>query len=423
MLHTDLTFSDYPLFAIDDVVQQASSLTASSTDANHPVSLLTNGLTFDYWRSKQVLQLAGGGGGDSPDSPAPSSTTATVRITVQLPTALPVTYGAIVGHNFEGAVCSWESSNNGIDWTTQNVFTAGEGTIDLSVWSEVEAIFWRFSVTLTQEVGVSYARISVLRLGEHFLAQRRIGVGHSPLPLSRDTTYINWNAERGHSLDRAIVRSALTGKVALQNLTPEWYRSTFDEFARKARTRWFAFAWRPDTYPTDLVWVATTEDIRPQNQRANRMMNVSFGVRGYQQDEDEESEPVTYTTPLYPLKVIERNEAYGVALDAISRMRQPSDESEAFGAIPSVSLVQVIFPPVTYSSAEETEAIGATPAIDLVQVIFPPVTYSLEEEAEAIGASVSGILLERVIVEYNNAEPEESEALGAAVSAISLVQP
>lgn len=420
MLHTDLTFSDYPLFAIDDVVQQASSLTASSTDANHPVSLLTNGLTFDYWRSKQVLQIAGGGGSDSPDSPAPSSTTATVRITVQLPTALPVTYGTIVGHNFEGAVCSWESSNNGIDWTTHNVFTAGEGTIDLSVWGEAEAIFWRFSVTLTQEVGVSYARISVLRLGEHFLAKRRIGVGHSPLPLSRDTTYINWNAERGHSLDRAIVRSALTGKVSLQNLTPEWYRSTFDEFARKARTRWFAFAWRPDTYPTDLVWASTTEDIRPQNQRANRMMNVSFGVRGYQQDEDEESEPVTYTTPLYSIKASEEIYARSSSIAGIQSIRRPLEEIAATSALITDGELRSVVERLEVDP-EEIVAIGANIVGGELRAIINRYATNPEEIA-SIGATITAGDLRAVIIRYSP-DPEEISSSGATITGGTMEQP
>lgn len=123
-------------------------------------------------------------------------------------------------------------------------------------------------------------RISVLYAGEATKLERSIYVGHTPITMGRQRTAINGVSENGQYLGEIVVREVNTTSVALQNLTPLWYRNNLDPyFALSPRPPCF-WAWRPSTYEAEVGYVWVEGSPRPVNQRGNGMMSVDWNFKG-----------------------------------------------------------------------------------------------------------------------------------------------
>ena len=195
-------------------------------------------------------------------------------------------------------------ANDGIDYVgfaNHNFGTAGvaylvQGSNDGSTWVDVSdevipnddsphvqlfelAVYTQYRVRLTPATD-KYPYCAVIYIGRMLSMQRNLYVGHSPVTLSRDTTFQTKNSENGNFLGRTIQREAMTCSAEFSNLTPSWYRIYFDPFVIAARTLPFFWAWRPADYPAEVGFVWATDDIVPKNQRNNGMMGVGWKMRG-----------------------------------------------------------------------------------------------------------------------------------------------
>jgi len=110
--------------------------------------------------------------------------------------------------------------------------------------------------------------------------QRRIYVGHTPMPYGRSARIQNGRSEAGHFLGRIVIQETRDTAVALQNLTPTWYRTYMDPFIRASKEVPFFFAWRPQSYPYETGYGWMTNEPRPVNQRANGMMQIDLQMSG-----------------------------------------------------------------------------------------------------------------------------------------------
>lgn len=191
-----------------------------------------------------------------------------------------VDYIGFANHNLGsgGIAYQVEGSNDGSTWVpiSDEIIPDGD-TPHVQLFTI--AIYTAYRIKLTP-TGVIYPRIAVLFLGKMLVLQRRTYVGHTPITMGRETTFSSNVSENGHFLGRVIRRESVQTDLSIKNLTPEWYRSYFDDFAQAARTQPFFWAWRPVDYPTEVGYVWATDDIRPKNQRANGMMSVSMKMTG-----------------------------------------------------------------------------------------------------------------------------------------------
>jgi hypothetical protein len=121
---------------------------------------------------------------------------------------------------------------------------------------------------------------AVLMVGLMMKVQRNLYVGHSPLTYARKLNVVNQRSEAGNFLGRIVLGETFETEVALMNLTPAWYRGTFDQFVRGVDETCFFFAWRPGDYPNEVGYCWLTGDVIPSNQLANGMMQVTFGIGG-----------------------------------------------------------------------------------------------------------------------------------------------
>jgi hypothetical protein len=120
----------------------------------------------------------------------------------------------------------------------------------------------------------------VVYCGKLLVLQRRIYVGHTPGNYGRTSKVINAKSENGSFLGRIVLNEMTKTSVALENLTPDWYRTYFDPFVTAAREDPFFWAWRPSSYPAECGYAWLTNDPKPNNSLPNGMMQVSFEISG-----------------------------------------------------------------------------------------------------------------------------------------------
>lgn len=123
-------------------------------------------------------------------------------------------------------------------------------------------------------------RIAVIYIGEALTMQRPIYGGHTPITLSRQTELHQALSRGGQFLGQSFRRHGLVGAVAFRNLTAAWIRSDLDLFVQSARRYPYFFGWRPQTFPAELAYVWTQEDIHPSNMGIKDLMSVSWNMTG-----------------------------------------------------------------------------------------------------------------------------------------------
>ncbi len=239
-------------------VATVANVTASSAETAYPVANAINQLTFLKW----------------------TATAAGVQtITISLDSAETVNYFAVAGHNFgtDGTNIKLQRSSDGSSWT--DVTTARVLANDyafMEEFADVNYRYYRFHMTAVSLAPV----LSVLHVGRVLRMQRRIYVGHKPLTLNRKTTVSSGVSESGQFLGRVKRRQMLAGDASFNNITPDWYRETFDPFVEAAEERCFFFAWRPSSYPTEVGYMWLDGDPETSNALPNGMMSLSFSMNG-----------------------------------------------------------------------------------------------------------------------------------------------
>lgn len=236
----------------------ADNVTADEEAEDEPVVNIANAATYLRWRG---------------------TTTGDQSVSVDLSAAQDVNYFAIAKHNLgsTGATVTFQSSTDGSAWT--DVTTPLMFSSDNVVIYEFDTVFARF-YRIFIEPGSAAPSIAVLYIGETLVLQRRIYVGHTPLPYGRNTTVSNGRSESGEFLGRVLRRQFLESSVSLQNITPAWYRANMEPFIQSATTRPFFWSWKPSSYPDECGYAWLSDDVKMSNQRANGMVQCSFQMQG-----------------------------------------------------------------------------------------------------------------------------------------------
>jgi len=137
-----------------------------------------------------------------------------------------------------------------------------------------------FLIRLKLQPGTVVPSAAVLYVGKLLVLQRRIYVGHTPIPFGRESRVTTGVSESGNFLGRIVLGESLETSVDLQNMTPSWYRAEMDPFIVASKEAPFFFAWRPDSYPRETGFAWMTNNPKPSNQRSNGMMQISLSMGG-----------------------------------------------------------------------------------------------------------------------------------------------
>lgn len=234
------------------------SVSADEEADGEPAVNIANPATYLRWRGTSTNQQS---------------------VQVTLASAKEVNYFAIAKHNLgsSGATIAFQSSTDGSTWS--NVTAPAVLNSDYVVIHEFDTVFAQYYRLLITP-GSEPPSIAVLYIGETLVLQRRIYVGHTPLPFGRKTAVSNGRSESGEFLGRVVRRQFLETSVDLQNITPSWYRQYFEPFAKAATTRPFFWSWRPASYPDECGYAWLADDTKMSNQRSNGYVQCSFNMQG-----------------------------------------------------------------------------------------------------------------------------------------------
>lgn len=205
--------------------------------------------------------------------------TAGEYLTIDAGASRSADYFGIAAHSLgsSGAVVRLSYSLTGASYTQiQQISVSGNEPVML-IFPEITARYWRITVVSS----VSPPTVGVVYLGKVLAMQRPIYGGHSPINLSRQTVVRPTESEKGQWLGRSITRYGLQTSYNWNNLSAAWYRANFDPFVSAARFRPFFIAWRPASYPDEVAFGWTGDDIQPSNSGTRDLMSVSISVSAH----------------------------------------------------------------------------------------------------------------------------------------------
>lgn len=241
-----------PLICYKNLVTEANVSTTSQT-AQGPATNLANTSTAFGWEA---------------------TSTATQTITVTLDNPSEVDYIGFARHNLfnNGALVRIRFDNSVVlDWQQAD---------------KNQANLFLFQQALPAQVHIDItgsavpAKIGVLYVGKSTQLQRKIYVGHTPITYGRNINSIMGVSQSGQYLGEIELNRTLTTSVSMNNLTPDYYRSTLDPFFAQTPRKPCFWAWRPEDYETEVGFCWVEGDPRPTNERNNGMMSISWNFRG-----------------------------------------------------------------------------------------------------------------------------------------------
>jgi len=253
--------ADNPLIGWQNLIT-TSNIASTTAALGFPVTNLANPSTNLRWK----------GTDDESDE----------YITITLNVAEDVDYIAVARHNFGSAEIAVSVE---IEDDTDSVTVWDEVITPTLLPNDGPALF-RFDpqgitkIRLRLQLGTEVPTAAVVYVGKLLIVQRRIYVGHTPIPYGRVTEVANGRAEAGHYLGRIVTRETTETGVDLRNLTPAWYRANMEPFLKQAQAAPFFFAWRPGTYPREVGYAWLMNDPQPVNQLPNGMMQVELQMSG-----------------------------------------------------------------------------------------------------------------------------------------------
>jgi len=252
----------YPRILWDDIFRaSASTITASTEDADFPAANVADGLTFDFWK--------------------PTALPAWIEVNAN--TAVNVDYALLVhtlGSNECSVLFQYHDGSGWVDLIDE--YAPGTDRVLAFLFDEVTASRFRFYVDGDNSPQQMPA-FKIAMAGKALAMQRGVTLNHRPITLSRKTVARPQVSEAGALLGRSIRREGVMTEIAFESIEADWLRDKFEPFIESARVYPFGWVWHPSGYPAEvaLVWTPSgKEDIRPEHAGLPDRMNVAFDVEG-----------------------------------------------------------------------------------------------------------------------------------------------
>jgi hypothetical protein len=236
-----------------------TNIAADGEDADNPATNLANVSTSAFWR-----------GADD----------ATQYLTVTLSGA-ESDYFAVARHNFGSQQIAVSLEARVAEDDAWAVIVAEIMLADDTPLLMRYAAASYHSVRLKMASGNAAPQAAIVYVGRLLVSQRRIYVGHAPIPFARRRESVTGISESGNYVGRIYTGGRLETSVSLQNLTKEWYRENLDPFFEVAHEVPFFWGWRPQQFPREISFSWLQGDAIPDNTRPNGMMGVDFKIGGF----------------------------------------------------------------------------------------------------------------------------------------------
>lgn len=249
---------DRPLVGWRNVVT-ANNIVADTHDPNYPASNLGNPATHSQaeWRAADTTEQ---------------------YITVTTGEVDPIDYVGIARHNFGTAeiVVSIEAFIDG-DWEeiVEEVMLPDDGP---AMFRFVPQSLEQIRIRLQE--GSAPARAAVVYVGKLLVFERKIWVGHTPMPHGRKASVTSGRSETGNFLGRIVLGEWRESTIPLSLITPDWHRAYMNPFLAQWKNITFFFAWRPATYPLEVGYGWFTDDPAPVPVGPSNLLAFDLKVSG-----------------------------------------------------------------------------------------------------------------------------------------------
>lgn len=247
-----------------------SNITSFTEETNYPITNCVNPSTYEKW--------IGEVGSPSLDEE---------YITITVDTNETIDYVAIAGHNFGSGLfpvsIEGQQTDTGSpeEWIELNESVLlGTNRPVIFRFSENSYYAIRIRLQASQSTPAVAPQAAVIYVGKLLILQRRIYVGHTPLPYGYRSKIINGMSETGNFMGRVVTAEAKETNIEMKNITPGWYRDYMVPFIESAIEKPFFFNWRPSSYPYETGFCWTTDNIIAANALSNGMMEFDFNIRG-----------------------------------------------------------------------------------------------------------------------------------------------
>lgn len=236
-----------------------SVITASSARANHAAEAVRGPQTYSGW--------------------SPLTLPAWVAAEFASPSDATINY---VGMYIpDGGDCTYQAEyHNGVTWVAigSPVFVAsGERKAVLYILDTVPANAVRATVDGDTDSGFAY--VATLKAGMADIFPYCPPVGFAPSFLNPDETYTNTFSEGGQILGSQMIRSQASESFSFDIMTPAWVRSVWTTIRPLIRTEGVFMAWRPESYPEELIYGMVTGSPAVRYASITRM-SVAFTIEG-----------------------------------------------------------------------------------------------------------------------------------------------
>ena len=251
--------ADHPIVGWHNIVT-SENIAADTEQQNYPASNLGNPATHLEWRAND---------------------TTVQYLTITTGYSEDIDYVAIAKHNFaSGAIpvsIGYFDSSSPPVWheLVGEVMLADDGPVLFRFTAQSRSI-----VKIKLGLGAQPARAAVVYSGLLLTLERKIYVGHTPMPHGRKNEVLNGMSETGNFLGRVVLGSWRESSIPLQLISPDWYRLYMDEFISEAVSTPFFFAWRPETYPLEVGFAYLIEDPMPVPVGPSNRLAFDLKVRG-----------------------------------------------------------------------------------------------------------------------------------------------
>lgn len=223
------------------------NLTATSSDADHPVTNLADVTTTPYWLATAATEQ---------------------EVTAAINSVEDVDYVGIAGHNFGTEQIAVEvgyyDSSSPPAWVNLAGPQIPEDDQPIVLAFEAQSLA---DVVVKMAAGGGAPRMAVLYVGKLLVLNRGvIPEGDMPwLPESRKTTRVNGVSDAGQFLGSIILGAMIVWSLVFKYFEAAWFKTNFVPFLRACRDEGqpFFLAWKPVTYPYEVGYCWLTDDPAP----------------------------------------------------------------------------------------------------------------------------------------------------------------
>jgi len=276
--------TDNPIIFYQSIYDIAGITATPDLNPDHPATNLWNPDTASTWWGETT-----GVPGDK-----------TEFIDIHNINELTVNYISIASHNLsevgESVSIIAQSSPDGILYSSvqsgANVPVVEDNTPIVIYFSDITDEYFRILIDITS-LGSPIAQNAIVghvKIGQATVLQRRVFAGETSGSLYKNVRRTQNMSDNGEYLGQVVLSTKRTQAVSQENNTPAFVRDNIVDFISHTQgeatligtsASTFFYAWRPTSYPDDVVYGWTMDEITPAHQSGDSFggrMNWSFNM-------------------------------------------------------------------------------------------------------------------------------------------------